>query len=117
MRSQHENLDPSLHHNCQTHMEYASNAWSPAARTILDQLTKAQNAGLRISKGGMKTTLISEVERTAGLLSLKERREGKTLAPKWKDEEASFTPFTFQVWSSHQEQTQDTECKPPGQSA
>ena len=51
------------------HMEYASNAWSSAGRTKLDQLTKAQNAGLRIITGGTKTTPISEVERTACLLS------------------------------------------------
>ena len=61
------------------HMEYASNAWSSAAKTNLDQLTKTQNAGLRIITGGMKTTPISEVERTASLLSLKERREEKFL--------------------------------------
>ena len=90
-------------------MEYASNACSSAARTNLDQLTKTQNAGLRIITGGMKTTPISELERR---VDLEEGREEK-LAPKWKDEEAFFTPFTFQVWSSHQEQTQETESKPP----
>ena len=51
------------------HMEYASSAWSSATKTNLDQLTKTQNAGLRIITGGMKTTLISELERTTGLLS------------------------------------------------
>ena len=61
------------------HMEYASNVWSSAARTNLDQLTKTQNAGLRIITGGMTITSISEVERTAGLLSLEERREEKLL--------------------------------------
>ena len=61
------------------HMEYASDAWSCAGRTNLDQLTKTQNTGLRIVTGGMKTTPISEVERTAGLLSLEERREDKLL--------------------------------------
>ena len=40
------------------HMEYASNAWSSAEKTNLDQLTKTQNAGLRIITGGMKTTSI-----------------------------------------------------------
>ena len=60
-------------------MEYASNACSSAARTNLDQLTKAQIAGLRIITGGMKTTPISEVERTVGLLSLEERKEEKLL--------------------------------------
>ena len=63
------------------HMEYryASHVWSSAARTNLDQLIKAQNAGLRIITGGMKTTPISELERTTGLLSLGERREEKLL--------------------------------------
>ena len=58
-------------------MEYASNTWSSAAQTNPDQLTKAQNTGLRIITGGMKTTPISEVGKTAGLLSLEERREEK----------------------------------------
>ena len=62
------------------HIEYAFNAWSSAARTNLDQLT--QNAGLRIITGGIKIIPISEVERTAGLPSLEERREGKTPATK-----------------------------------
>ena len=57
------------------HMEYASSAWSSAAKTNLDQLTKTQNAGLRTITGGMKTIPISELERTAGLLSLGERRQ------------------------------------------
>ena len=61
------------------HMEYASSAWSSAAKTNLDQLTKTQNAGLRIITGGMKTTPISELQRTTGLLSLGERREEKLL--------------------------------------
>ena len=61
------------------HMEYASSAWSSAAKTNLDQLTKTQNAGLRIITGGMKTTPISELERTTGLLSLGERREEKLM--------------------------------------
>ena len=62
------------------HMEYASSAWSSAAKTNLDQLTKTQNAGLRIITGGMKTTPISELERTTGLLSLCERREENSCA-------------------------------------
>ena len=61
------------------HMEYASNAWSSAARTNMDQLTKTQNAGLRIITGGMKTTPISKLERTAGLLSWEERRQEQLL--------------------------------------
>ena len=62
-----------------SHMEYASSAWSSAAKTDLDQLTKTQNAVLRIITGGMKTTPISELERTAGLLLFGERREEKLL--------------------------------------
>ena len=61
------------------HVEYASDAWSSAARANLDQLTKTQNAGLRIITGVMKTIPISEVKRTAGLLSLEGRREEKLL--------------------------------------
>ena len=61
------------------HMEYASNAWSSAARTNLDQLTKTQNAGLRIITGGMKTTPNLKVDGTTGPLSLEERREEKLL--------------------------------------
>ena len=61
------------------HMEYASSALPSAAKTNLDQLTKTQNAGLRIITGGMKTTPVSELERTASLLSLGERREEKLL--------------------------------------
>ena len=81
------------------HMEYASNAWSSAARTNQDQLTKTQNAGLRNITGGMKTTPISEVERTAGLLSIVERREEniKRLLSHLLREEASSTPFTFSL--------------------
>ena len=52
--------------------------WSKSANSG-DQLTKAQNTGLRITTGGMKITPISEAERTAGLLSLEERREEKLL--------------------------------------
>ncbi|XP_076438275.1 uncharacterized protein LOC143277377 [Babylonia areolata] len=61
------------------HMEYAANAWSTAAKTSLDSLTKTQNAGLRLITGGMKTTPVSAVEKTTGLLSLEERRQEKLL--------------------------------------
>ena len=61
------------------HMEYASNAWSSAAKIELDQLTKTQNARLRIITGGMRTTPISELKRTVGLMSWGERREEKFL--------------------------------------
>ena len=61
------------------HMEYASDAWSSAARTNLDQLTKPQNTGLRITTGGMKATPISGAERTVGLLLLEIKRKEKLL--------------------------------------
>ena len=72
MGSQHENIDARLHRNRQTRMEYGSNAWSTAAMANVNQLRKAQNARLRIITGDTKTSPISEVERTAGLLSLEE---------------------------------------------
>ena len=80
MGSQHENLDPGLHRNCQTpHGVCLQCPVICCKETNLDQLTKTQNAGLRITTGGMKTTPISELERTAGLLSLGERIEEKLL--------------------------------------
>ena len=78
MGSQHENLDPDCTTTVRPHMEYDSNAWSSAAKTNLDQLTKTPNAGPRIITGGMKTTSIAELERPAGLLSSGERREKKS---------------------------------------
>ena len=45
----------------------------------MEQLTKAPKTGLRFVTGGMKTTPISGVERTAGLLSLEERGEENLL--------------------------------------
>ena len=62
------------------HMEFASNAWSSAAKTNLDQLTKTPNTRLKIIIGGIKTTSIAELERPAGLLSSGERREKKSCA-------------------------------------
>ena len=77
------------------HMEYAPNAWSSAARTSLDQLTQTQNTGMSIITGGMKITPISEVERTAGLLSLEERREGKLLRQSEKMKRLPSHPLHF----------------------
>ena len=96
------------------HMEYAFNAWSSAARTNLDQLTKAQN-GLRIITGGMKTNPISEVERIAGLLSLEKRREEKLLRQCEKMKRLPSHP----LHSKFEAPTKNTkpESKPPGQGA
>ena len=74
-------------------MEYASNTWSSAAGINLDQLTKTQIAGQRIITGGMKTTPISEVESTAGLLSLEQKREGKLLCRSEKMKRLSLYPL------------------------
>ena len=79
MGSQHENLDLGLHRNCQTPHGVCLQCLVICCKDNLDQLTKTQNAGLRIITGGMKTTPISKLERTAGLLSLGERREEKLL--------------------------------------
>ena len=78
------------------HMEYASNAWSSAARTNLDQLTKTRNwtenyhrwyEGHPQLRGG----------KYSGTAVIRRKKRGKTSAPKQKDEDASFTPITFQV--------------------
>ena len=53
------------------------------------------------------------MERTAGLLSLEEKREEKNPGPKWKDGEASLTHITFQVRSSHQKHTQRLKRQSP----
>ena len=79
------------------HIEYASNAWSSAARTNLDYPTKAQNAGLRVIAGGMKATPHLRVGKDSGPAVIRGKERGKTPAPKQKDEEASFTPITCQV--------------------
>ena len=108
--------------NVRFHMEYASNAWSSAARTNLGQLIKPQNAELGIIKGGMKIIPISEVERTVGLLSLEEKREEKLLHQSEKMKRLSSHPLYFQfeaptqtdprhrvqtTWSSTSAETQD----------
>ena len=52
----------------------------------------------------------------SGPLDVCGQERGKTPETKYKDEEAFFTPSGFQIWSSHQEQTQETESKPSDQS-
>ena len=61
------------------HLEYASPSWSTAAKTNTARLSKVQNAALRIITGGMRTTPITAMEKTAGLHSLEERRQEKLL--------------------------------------
>ena len=79
------------------YMEYASNAWSSAARSNLDQLTKIQNAGLRnyhMWYGDHPHLRVGKDSRPA---VTRGQERGKTPAPKQKDEEAFFTPIIFQV--------------------
>ena len=60
-------------------MEYGATSWGTAAKTNTNKLNKVQNASLRLITGGMKTTPISAMEKTAQLQTLEERREGKGL--------------------------------------
>ena len=61
------------------HLEKSSTAWTTAAKTNTEKLSKVQNAGLRLITGGMKTTPIAAMEQATGLQSLEERREEKVL--------------------------------------
>ena len=116
MGSQHENFYPGLHCSCQTPVEYASSAWSSSARTNLDQLNKTQNAWLRIITSGMKTTPISEMERTAGLLSLEERGEEKLLRQSEKMKRLPSHPLHIK-FEANTKNRHKRESNPPGQSA
>ena len=60
-------------------MEYASTSWITASKTNKNKLDKVQNTGLRTILGAMKTTPITEMEKTADLEPLDARREFKTL--------------------------------------
>ena len=60
-------------------VEYASTTWITASQTNKEKLDKVQNAGLRIILGAMKTTPISEMEKTADIQPLEKRREFKVL--------------------------------------
>ena len=97
------------------HMDYASNAWLSAAKTNLDQLTKTQNAGLRIITGGMKTIPITELERTVCLLSLGERKKEKLLRQSEKVRMHPSHPLhsKFEAPTKNRHKRQS---KPPGQS-
>jgi ribonuclease HI len=59
--------------------EYASTSWVTASKTNKSKLDKVQNTGLRIILGAMKTTPITEMEKTADLEPLETRREYKAL--------------------------------------
>ncbi|KAK7108155.1 hypothetical protein V1264_015944 [Littorina saxatilis] len=60
-------------------LEYASSSWNTAAKTNKTRLDKVQNLGLRTILGAMKTTPITEMEKTASVQPLEARREEKLL--------------------------------------
>ena len=60
-------------------LEYGATSWGTAAKTNTNKLNKVQNASLRIITGAMKTTPINEMEKTAKLQSLEDRRKEKSL--------------------------------------
>ena len=70
-------------------LEYGTGAYTTAAKTNLHKLDKIQNTGLRIITGGLRSTQIKDLEATAGLESLGQRREQKilTLSEKFKRSE------------------------------
>ena len=55
-------------------LEYASTSWCTAAKTNKAKLDKIQNAGLRTILGAIKTTPIPEMEKTANVQPLENRR-------------------------------------------
>lgn len=60
-------------------MEYGATSWGTAANSNTERLSKVQNAAMRIITGGLKTTPITELEKTCKLQPLKERRDEKML--------------------------------------
>ena len=60
-------------------MEYASTSWITASNTNKGKLDQVKNTGLRTILGALKTTPITEMEKTADLEPLDASREFKTL--------------------------------------
>ena len=60
-------------------MEYSSTAWSTSANTTKMKLDRVQNWGLRMVLGAMKTTPITDMEKTADIEPLDNRRNTKVL--------------------------------------
>ena len=60
-------------------LEYGATSWGTAAKTNTNKLNKVQNASLRIITGAMKTTPITEMEKTAKIQPLDDRRKEKVL--------------------------------------
>jgi hypothetical protein len=60
-------------------MEYASATWITPSQSAKAKLDKFQNMGLRIILGGMRSTPIRDMEKTAAVQPLEKRRNYKTL--------------------------------------
>ena len=142
MGSQHGNPATGLHCHRKTPHRKGLQHRPVAARAKFGPLAKAQNVELRLITGGMKIITggmkiitggmkiitggmkiitgdikiisISEAETAAGLLSVENRRE-ELIRQCEKHEKLAFAP-ALQPWSFHQEQTAETESKPPDQS-
>ena len=68
------------------HLEYGATAWASAAKTHHQALDRVQNAALRIVTGGMRSTPIEKMEKTASIPPLSKRRNCKILTQATKFE-------------------------------
>ena len=68
------------------HLEYGATAWASAAKTHHQTLDRVQNAALRIITGGMRSTPIEKMEKTASIPPLSKRRNSKVLTQATKFE-------------------------------
>ena len=98
------------------HMEYDSNAWSSAAKTNLDQLTKTPNAGLNNHRR-YEDHFHCRVGKASGPAVIRGKKRGKSPVPKGKDEEDFLHTHYIPSLKFPPKQIQETEFKPPGQSA
>ena len=74
-------------------LEYGATSWGTASRTNTNKLNKIQNASLRMITGAMKTTPITEMEKTAKLQPLENRRKEKCLVQGEKMKRLSTHPL------------------------
>jgi len=86
------------------HLEYASTAWTTAAKSNTKKLDKVQNKSLRIITGGMKTTPLTEMEKTTGLQTLEERREERVFRQSEKKEKTTYTPSPGKITTTNKKQ-------------
>ena len=60
-------------------LEYGASVWATAAKTHTNKLDRVQNIGLRTILGATKTTPLAEMEYTAGVEPLEDKRQAKFL--------------------------------------